>query len=136
MSTRHIRAIVDFALSKNLRELQGFLGLTGYFRRFIENYALKARPLHELTRKNVEFEFNKEYIEFFHLLKRELTSFPTLCLYNSAAETELLTRVRVLEQYYSKSKSLDAWRLLRISVEPRAMLRKCIIVSNWKPWRL
>jgi len=61
MSTRHIRAIVDFPLPKNLRELQGFLGLTGYFRQIIENYTLKARPLHELTRKNVEFEFNKEY---------------------------------------------------------------------------
>jgi len=91
MSSRHIKAILDFPYPKNIRELQGFLGLTGYFRRFIENYALKAKPFHELTKKNVEFKLNEECIKSFKLLKKELTSSPILCIYNSAAETELHT---------------------------------------------
>jgi len=91
MSSRHIKAILDFPYPKNIREVQGFLGLTGYFRRFIENYALKAKPLHELTKKNVEFKWNDECVKSFNLLKKELTSSPILCIYNSAAETELHT---------------------------------------------
>jgi len=91
MSSRHIKAILDFPYPKNIRELQSFLGLTGYFRRFIENYALKAKPLYELLKKNVEFKVNEECTKSFNLLKKELTSSPILCIYNSAAETELHT---------------------------------------------
>jgi len=80
INTRHIRAILDFPLPKNLREL--LFGANKLFSSIYRELCLieKARPLHEVTRKNVEFEFNKECIESFNLLKKELTSFPTVSL--------------------------------------------------------
>jgi hypothetical protein len=75
----------------NIKQIQGFLGLTGYFRKFIKDYALKAKPLHALTKKSIEFDFNEDCINSFELLKKELISPPVLNIYNPAAETELHT---------------------------------------------
>jgi len=46
MSTRHTEAIKDFPQPTKKVQLQQFLGLTNYFRKFIKNYALIAKPLH------------------------------------------------------------------------------------------
>jgi len=67
------------------------LGLASYFRRFIKDFALKARPLYSLLKKGVSFDFGETCKESFTLLKRELTSAPVLALYNPAVETELHT---------------------------------------------
>lgn len=91
MSDRHTRAIFDFPIPKNIRQLQGFLGLTNYFRRFIRNYALKVKPLQCLTRKSVDFVFNENCRQAFESLKKELTVYPVLRLYNPTAETEVHT---------------------------------------------
>lgn len=91
MSQRHIQAILDFPYPKNIRELKGFLGLTSYFRRFIKDYALKAKVLQALTHKNVEFEFDQKCIDAFEHLREELTKPPVLSWYNHAAITELHT---------------------------------------------
>jgi len=71
--------------------VQRFLGLARYFRKFIKDFVLKAKPLYNLLKKNVPFEFNNECVRSYNTLKRELTSRPVLMLYNSATETELHT---------------------------------------------
>lgn len=68
-----------------------FLGLANYFRKFINNYAQKARPLHNLLRKDVEFIFDSDCLAAFETLKKELTAYPVLHLYNPSAPTELHT---------------------------------------------
>lgn len=45
---------------QNLRELQAFLGLTNYYRRFVQVYADIARSLHHLTRKGVTYHCGAE----------------------------------------------------------------------------
>lgn len=57
MSTRHTEAIKNFPQSTKKVHLQ-FLGLTNYFKKFIKNYALIAKPLHNLLKKSTEFNFN------------------------------------------------------------------------------
>lgn len=91
MSQRHVQAILDFPQPKTFRQLQGFLELTRYFRKFIKDYTLKARPLQLLTKKNAGFDFTKECVDAFEQLKKELTSSPVLHIYNPLAETELHT---------------------------------------------
>jgi len=57
----------------------------------VKNYASKAKPLQNLLKKNVPFEFDDECLKAFNLLKDELTSSPVLRLYDPTAETQLHT---------------------------------------------
>lgn len=91
LSPRHTEAIRSFRVPRNVHELQRFLGLVSYFRKFTQDFSLKARPLYDLLRKNVAFKFDSSCIESFESLKDELTRAPTLALYNPEAETELHT---------------------------------------------
>ena len=52
-----IEAVRDFAVPMSLKETRRFLGLASYYRRFVPRFAKIARPLHQLTRKNVTFEW-------------------------------------------------------------------------------
>lgn len=64
-----IAAIENYKKPPNQKEVRQFLGLSGYFRRFIENYLLIAHPLNKLTRKGVEFEWSDKAEHAFTTLK-------------------------------------------------------------------
>lgn len=85
MCKRRIQAILDFPQPQTLRELRSFLGLTNYFRKFIQDYSIKTKPLQALVKKDVEFVFNETCIKAFMQLKEELTTPPVLCIYNPTA---------------------------------------------------
>lgn len=91
MSDRHTRAISEYPIPKTLKQLQSFLGLTNYFRKFIKDYSLKANALHRLTKKGVEFAMDAEAMQAFDSLKKELITYPVLRLYKPGAETQLHT---------------------------------------------
>ena len=55
-----VKAILALTALTNVREIRGFLGCVGYYRRFIKNYARKALPLTELLKKEEEFSWNPE----------------------------------------------------------------------------
>lgn len=58
-------AVKRFPEPANVRSLQSFLGHTGYFRKFVPNYSLIARPLTDMLRDGIEFHFGeKERIAF------------------------------------------------------------------------
>ena len=60
------------------REIQQFLGLVNYYRRFIKNFASLAKPLQRLTEKNVTFEWNESCQNAFDQLRACLVSAPVL----------------------------------------------------------
>ncbi|CAL1672453.1 unnamed protein product [Lasius platythorax] len=91
LSPRHTDAVRNFPLPKKIVEVQRFLGLTNFFRRFIQNYATIAKPLNNLLKKSVEFDFNSECLDAFLLLKKKLIDHPVLRLYNPTFSTELHT---------------------------------------------
>ncbi|MCI13270.1 hypothetical protein A2U01_0034387, partial [Trifolium medium] len=74
-----IQAMLDWPPPKNLTALRGFLGLTGFYRKFIQGYASIATPLTALLRKD-SFIWTPEATIAFNALKLAMTKAPTLAL--------------------------------------------------------
>lgn len=68
-----------------------FLGLLGYFRKFIPRYSIIEKSLSDLLRKDKIFQFKESEKKAFTKLKRMLTRDPVLLIYNPNYETELHT---------------------------------------------
>ncbi|GJZ62178.1 putative reverse transcriptase domain-containing protein [Tanacetum coccineum] len=75
-----IEAIKSWAAPTTPTEVRQFLGLAGYYRRFIEGFSLISKPLTKLTQKNKKYEWGKEEKEAFQTLKQKLCSAPILAL--------------------------------------------------------
>ncbi|KAE8663418.1 hypothetical protein F3Y22_tig00112980pilonHSYRG00017 [Hibiscus syriacus] len=73
-----IEAIVNWKRPKNISEIRSFLGLAGYYRRFVEGFSIIASPLTKLLRKNVPFDCGEAQQESFEKLKAVLTQAPVL----------------------------------------------------------
>jgi len=67
-----LEAIKSYPTPKTMKEVRGFLGVTGYYRRFVEKYADIAKPLYNLTKKNVPFVWSSECENAFQTLKNAL----------------------------------------------------------------
>lgn len=64
-----LEAIKTFPVPQNVRDVQSYLGLCSYFRKFVEDFSVIAKPLYDLTKKNVEFWFEGEEQRVFEVLK-------------------------------------------------------------------
>ena len=76
------RLVEEWPAPTNLKQLRGYLGLTGYYRRFVQDYAKIAAPLNYLTRKNQSFTWTEKCQEAFEELKKRLVSPPILAMPN------------------------------------------------------
>lgn len=86
-----IKDVIAYKPPKNAKEIQRFLGLTGYFRRFIPNYASIAKPLSDLLRQDKAFKFDAQQHEAFERLKQLITERPVLSIFEYGIETEVHT---------------------------------------------
>ncbi|GKA80959.1 putative reverse transcriptase domain-containing protein [Tanacetum coccineum] len=75
-----IESIKDWASPKTPTEIRQFLGLAGYYRRFIEGFSKIAKPMTKLTQKKVTFEWGDKQEAAFQILKNKLCSAPVLAL--------------------------------------------------------
>ncbi|GJT97060.1 putative reverse transcriptase domain-containing protein [Tanacetum coccineum] len=75
-----IESVKDWASPKTPTEIRQFLGLVGYYRRFIEGFSKIARPMTKLTQKSLKFDWGEKAEAAFQLLKQKLCSAPILAL--------------------------------------------------------
>nr|GEX02954.1 putative reverse transcriptase domain-containing protein [Tanacetum cinerariifolium] len=75
-----IESIKDWASPKTPTKICQFLGLVGYYRRFIEGFSNVAKSMTKLTQKNVKFDWGEKEEAAFQLIKQKLCSAPILAL--------------------------------------------------------
>ena len=71
---KKVKTVKEWPTPKCVKDVQRFVGLCNYYRRFIENFAFISKPLHNLTKKNVKFLWTKDCENAFQELKKRLTS--------------------------------------------------------------
>ena len=77
-----VQLIEQWPAPTNLRQLRGFIGLTGYYRRFVQGYSTIAAPLNDLMKKDRRFQWTEECQRAFSKLKEALVTSPVLALPN------------------------------------------------------
>ncbi|UYV83872.1 hypothetical protein LAZ67_X000478 [Cordylochernes scorpioides] len=86
-----VTAVKRFPELKTIKQLQSFLGLTGYFRKFIKNYSIIAKPLSDMLKTNANFMMGPDQKQAFQDLKQILTSKPVFKIYQVGVRTGLQT---------------------------------------------
>ena len=79
---KKIEAVVNLKPPKNVSEVRSFLGLAGYYCKFVEGFSKIASPLTKLTRKDVKYDWVDACQQSFEELKGRLTSAPVVALPN------------------------------------------------------
>ncbi|GFY57215.1 enzymatic polyprotein [Trichonephila inaurata madagascariensis] len=90
-STAKTQAVRKFPEPTTIKQVQSFLGLTGYFRKYIKDYSTIAKPLSDLTRKENPFVFGTLQKAAFEKLKNIMSEGPLLHIYKYGRRTELHT---------------------------------------------
>ncbi|MBW0577340.1 hypothetical protein O181_117055 [Austropuccinia psidii MF-1] len=75
-----VTAVLLKPMPQNKKEIQSFLGLTGYYRHYIKDFAYIARPLYKLCDKDTVFEMTFDRVKAFSSLRQALTTAPLLLI--------------------------------------------------------
>jgi hypothetical protein len=73
-----VQDVLEWKQPRSITDIRSFLGLAGYYRRFIENFSRIAKPMTELLKNRVKFEWSQACEEAFQTLKDRLTTAPIL----------------------------------------------------------
>jgi hypothetical protein len=141
---KKIEAMQDWPRPKTLKSLHGFLGLTGYYHKFVKNYGKIAAPLTALLKKNA-FNWTPTVDQSFHALKEAMCTTPVLALpdFKKTFVLECDALGKELEQ--SSCKKDDLWPSLANNFQSDiwanpSMKRKCWlflhVVDLWRPYLL
>jgi len=75
-----VKGVLNWLAPRNVKEVQKFLGLANYYRRFIKDFAKIAAPLHVLVRKEQKWKWEKEQEKAFGKLKEVFMMEPILAI--------------------------------------------------------
>src|SRR4051812_34497614 len=75
-----VSTVTEWETPKTVGDIRSFLGLAGYYRRFIENFSRIAKTMTELLKKDNKFDWNDDCETRFQELKKRLVTAPVLCL--------------------------------------------------------
>jgi hypothetical protein len=138
-----IQAVQAWPTPVNVKQVRGFLGLTGYYRKFIRNYSLISRTLSNLLKKNVVFQWTPTHQAAFDHLKQLMLEAPVLAIPNFqipfAVETDackhgvgaVLSQNGLLVAYLSKALGPVAQTMSTYEKECLAIL---LAVEKWRSY--
>ncbi|KAF3665039.1 hypothetical protein FXO37_11211 [Capsicum annuum] len=139
-----VLVVSNWPVPNNIKQLRGFLGLAGYYKRFIKGFGSICRPLHDLLKKD-NFGWNEECTAAFEKLKKSLISAPVLVMPDYSklfvVETDASGQgigAVLMQQGHPVayiSKSL-APKHQAMSVYDRELLALIFVVSNWSHYLL
>ena len=73
MDPKKVEVIIEWKQPRNVTEVRSFLGLAGYYRRFVKGFSMTAAPMTRLLQKNVKFKWSEKCQSSFEKLKAFLT---------------------------------------------------------------
>ncbi|XP_063624953.1 uncharacterized protein LOC134796705 [Cydia splendana] len=134
-----VQAVSKFSVPTNQHDVRRFLGLASFFRRFVKDFALIARPLTSLLKKDTPWRWTSIEANAFESLQKRLVERPVLALYDHTAETQLHTDASkmglagILLQrsgsdpwrpvaYYSRQTTIDEQKLHSFELETLAVV--------------
>lgn len=144
MDPEKINSILNWPTPKNVKGVRGFLGLTGYYHKFIKGYGSVAKPLTELTKKD-GFHWGLAAQAAFDNFKRIMATSPVLVLpdFTQPFEVEcdasgrgigaVLMQQRKSLAYFSKALSSTA---LSKSAYDKEIMALALAVQHWRPYLL
>ncbi|XP_073138213.1 uncharacterized protein [Henckelia pumila] len=97
-----VQAVKEWSVPRNESEIRSFLGLAGYYRKFIKGFSSIVVPLTALTKKSAKFVWRPECQESFDVLKKALTSAPVLAM-PSGKKGSWESRLPLVEFAYNNS---------------------------------
>ncbi|GAU22915.1 hypothetical protein TSUD_377270 [Trifolium subterraneum] len=139
-----ITSVMQWPQPRNVKGVRGFLGLTGYYRKFIRSYGRIAKPLTELTKKD-GFKWGIDAQKDFDELKKRLTTAPVLALPNFSkdlliecdASGEGLGAILMQDgepiAYFSKA---IGGRNLTKSAYEKELMAVVLAIQHWRPYLL
>jgi hypothetical protein len=89
MDPAKVQAVTDWPAPWNLKDIRGFLGFANFYCHFIEGFACTARPLNDLTKKDVPWSWGQSQRKAFTKLKARFTSCPVLVMWQPDLETRM-----------------------------------------------
>ncbi|GBG87242.1 hypothetical protein CBR_g45301 [Chara braunii] len=105
-----VASIRDWPRPQSVTEMRSFLGMTGYYRNFIENYSIVAAPLTDLTCLDTPWEWTKRCEAAFRHLKHALTHYEVLKLPDPDKPFIKLAKSTYEKELYAVYKALTHWR--------------------------
>jgi hypothetical protein len=73
-----VQEVMDWKPPKSVHQIHSFLGLAGYYHRFILDFSMITKPMTELLKKGIKFLWSEACEKAFHTLRQHLTSAPVL----------------------------------------------------------
>lgn len=89
MDPGKVQEVLDWKPPKSVHQIRSFLGLAGYYRRFIPDFSRIAKPMTKLLKKGVKFVWSEACEKAFHALREHLTSAPVLAQPNMTKPFEV-----------------------------------------------